>query len=128
MTTQPVASTTSTAAGGVPAGEGQSLGKDDFLKLMIAELQAQNPLQPANGTEYVSELAQFTQLEQTTNLAESSERQQAVQLIGRTVTCVGPSGEALAGQVQSVQMAGSTTTLTVSGIGGVLPSSVKEVS
>ncbi|HEX5308109.1 MAG TPA: flagellar hook capping FlgD N-terminal domain-containing protein [Solirubrobacteraceae bacterium] len=128
MTTQPVGSATS--AGAVPAGEGQgqTLGKDDFLKLMIAELQAQNPLQPANGTEYVSELAQFTQLEQTTNLAQASERQEAVQLIGRTVSYAGSGGSTVTGQVQSVQQAGSTTTLTVNGIGGVAPASVTEVS
>lgn len=128
MTTEPVTSARSPAA--VPAGEGQgqTLGKDDFLKLMIAELQAQNPLQPANGTEYVSELAQFTQLEQTTNLAQSSERQEAVQLIGRTVSYVGSDGATVTGQVQSVQQAGSTTTLTVNGIGGVPPASVTEVS
>ena len=40
---------------------------------MIAQLQAQNPLEPGNSNEYVNELAQFTQVEQTTNLANASE-------------------------------------------------------
>ncbi len=40
---------------------------------MIAQLQAQDPLQPANTNEYLSELAQFTQVEQITNLANASE-------------------------------------------------------
>ena len=54
-----------------PNGE---LGKNAFLKLMVAQLKAQNPLDPANGNEYVAELAQFSQLEQMTNLAEASSK------------------------------------------------------
>ena len=71
--------------------EGQ-LGQNDFLKLMIAQLQAQNPLQPANTNEFLSELAQFTQVEQTTNLANANELSGAVQLIGRTVNYNGAAG------------------------------------
>ena len=60
-----------------------TLGQNDFLKLMIAQLQAQDPLNPGNTNEFVSELAQMTQVEQTTNLANASELSGAVQLIGR---------------------------------------------
>jgi flagellar basal-body rod modification protein FlgD len=132
MTTTPItpaASASSTSTSGSSAeNPGGVLGKDDFLKLMIAQLQAQNPLEPSNGTEYVSELAQFTQVEQATNLATSSERSGAVQLIGHTVSYTNAAGEIATGKVQSVQTDSAGTSLTVEGVGGILQSSIVEVS
>jgi flagellar basal-body rod modification protein FlgD len=135
MTTPPIGSSTGASSAGAPAPEnpGGELGKDDFLKLMIAQLQAQDPLQPANGTEYVSELAQFTQLEQTTNLATSNERAGAVQLIGRTVAYTDPNGAVAIGKVVSAQSSGSSTTVTVESAEGALTpgiaqSSIKEIA
>lgn len=103
------------------------LGQNDFLKLMIAQLQAQDPLQPANTNEFLSELAQITQVEQTTNLANASELSGAVQLIGRTVTYNDGSGAASTGIVQSVQSTAAGTTVTVEGVPGVKLTSVTEV-
>ena len=102
------------------------LGQNDFLKLMIAQLQSQNPLSPSNTNEFLSELAQITQVEQTTNLANANELSGAVQLIGRTVSYNGPYG-AVTGKVESVQSTALGTTVTVEGIGGVKISSVTEV-
>ncbi len=51
------------------ASQGKSeLGKDDFLKLMISQLKNQDPLNPMDGTQYAAQLAQFTSLEQLSNL------------------------------------------------------------
>jgi flagellar basal-body rod modification protein FlgD len=123
-------------AGAAPEHPGQVLGKNDFLKLMVAQLQAQNPLEPSNGTEYISELAQFSQLEQTTNIAQTSSQSaaaqqvaQAVQLIGHTVSYRDPStGATLEGLVQSVEITSSGASLTVAGATGVEPSSITGVS
>ena len=133
MTTIPTAqaATTSGAAAVSPKATENpngTLGQNDFLKLMIAQLQAQDPLQPANTNEYVSELAQFTQVEQTTNLANAGELSSAVQLIGRTVAYNNPSGGSATGIVQSVQSTSSGTTVTVEGVGGVKLASITEVN
>ncbi len=44
------------------------LGQDVFLRLLTTQLKHQDPLEPMNGTEFVAQLAQFTQLEQTTGM------------------------------------------------------------
>lgn len=120
---------TGSASGASPENPKGVLGQNDFLKLMIAQLQAQNPLEPGNGNEYVTELAQFTQLEQTTNLATASELSSAVQLIGHTVTYSDPAtGETATGKVESVQSGTSGPTLTVERVPGVKVSSVTEVN
>jgi len=119
----------STGAGSAPVevvNPNGQLGQNDFLKLMIAQLQAQNPLQPANTNEFVSELAQMTQVEQTTNLANASELAGAVQLIGRTVNYSSSDGGGT-GKVESVQSSSSGTTVTVEGKAGITLSSITEV-
>lgn len=122
-------SSTGSAAASTPENPDGVLGQNGFLQLMIAQLQAQNPLEPSNGTEYVTELAQFTQLEQTTNLASSSELSSAVQLIGHTVSYTDPTtGKTATGVVQSVQSGTAGPTVTVEGIPGVKVSGIAEVS
>jgi flagellar basal-body rod modification protein FlgD len=133
MTTTPSATAAeATAAAGAQSPAGASnphgtLGQNDFLKLMIAQLQAQNPLQPANTNEFMSELAQFTQVEQLTNLANANELTSAVQLIGRTVVYSTPSGGRGQGTVTSAQSTASGTTVSVEGVQGISLTAITEV-
>jgi len=69
-----------------------TLGKDDFLKLLITQLSHQDPTQPLQDREFVAQMAQFSTLEQMTNMtSELSKvlgllaRSQAVNLLGKTV-------------------------------------------
>jgi flagellar basal-body rod modification protein FlgD len=110
-----------------PTNPASILGQNDFLKLMVAQLQAQDPLNPGNTNEYIGELAQFTQVEQTTNIANASELSGAVQMIGRTVTYTNGSGESATGKVESVQSSASGTTVTVEGHPGVTLASITGV-
>jgi flagellar basal-body rod modification protein FlgD len=126
ITPQAAAASGAATPGATPENPNGVLGQNDFLKLMIAQLQAQNPLEPGNSNEYLSELAQFTQVEQTTNLANAGELSGAVQLIGHQVTYAGASG-AITGKVESVQSSASGTTVTVEGVSGVKLASITEV-
>ena len=59
--------TGSTAATVQPAAD-KSVSRDTFLKLLVAQIRNQNPLNPADGVEFLTQLAQFSQLEQLINI------------------------------------------------------------
>ncbi|HHU50573.1 MAG TPA: hypothetical protein GXZ36_01945 [Firmicutes bacterium] len=62
-----------------------TLGKDEFLKLLITELRFQDPLNPMSDREFISQMAEFSALEQMTNLNQAFQVQQATSFIGHTV-------------------------------------------
>lgn len=53
---------------------GGSLGKDAFLQLLVTQMQYQDPLDPQDNSEYLAQLAQFSALEQMTNVSEALEK------------------------------------------------------
>lgn len=124
------AASTQTSAGSsekTPENPNGVLGQNDFLKLMIAQLQAQNPLEPGNSNEYLNELAQFTQVEQMTNMANANELSGAVQMIGHKVSYNGSNGQVVTGTVDSVQSAATGTTVTVEGVPNITLASLTDV-
>jgi len=73
----------STAAGNT--AKSNELGKDAFLQLLITQMKYQDPLNPSSNTEYVAQLATFSQLEQIQNLRTITSNAQALNLVGRYV-------------------------------------------
>ena len=61
------------------------MDKDAFLQLLVAQMKYQDPLEPTSNTEFVSQYAQFSQVEQLQNMAGSMDLQRAGQLVGQTV-------------------------------------------
>lgn len=73
----------------------QDLGKDDFLKILITQLQHQDPTKPMEDREFIAQMAQFSSLEQMTNmstqfteLSATLKGAQAMNLIGRNVEII----------------------------------------
>ena len=62
-----------------------SLGKDAFLKLLVTQLQHQDPLNPSSDTEFIAQLATFSQLEEMQNLSQNTANSQAFTLVGKEV-------------------------------------------
>lgn len=62
------------------------LGKDDFLKLLITQLQYQNPLEPMDDQDFIAQIAQFSALEQMQNLNQSFSYSMGFSLLGKRVS------------------------------------------
>jgi flagellar basal-body rod modification protein FlgD len=110
------------------------LGKDAFLKLLTTQLQHQDPLNPMEDSEFMGQMAQFSTLEQITNMATANTAMadnltfsKSVSLIGRTVTYQDAEEQTHTGKVERVTTTDGKPALTVGGIDGVDPSSVTEV-
>lgn len=61
------------------------MDKDAFLQLLVAQMKYQDPLEPTSNTEYISQYAQFSQVEQMQNMAGSMTLQRASGLVGENV-------------------------------------------
>jgi flagellar basal-body rod modification protein FlgD len=136
MPTVPSASQTTTPpTGAATSAVGKVLGKDDFLKLLVGQLKNQDPLNPTSDTDFIGQMAQFSQLEQTTNMATANSEQvaqqtgaRAISLLGRNVTYPDAAGSSTTGVVEKVEWSAGKPTLTVGGVAGIDPNSVTAVS
>jgi flagellar basal-body rod modification protein FlgD len=72
VVTTPIGQTsTSTFAAETTAPRGQELGREAFLKLLVTQLQHQDPTQPQADGEFIAQLAQFSSLEQLTHIQQT---------------------------------------------------------
>lgn len=108
------------------AKSGNELGKNEFMELMIAQLKNQNPLEPQDNGEFISQLAQFSSLEEMQGLSSSvddvasqfrsTQALQASAMVGRTV--LAPSSVGILGAEGeisgNVQVPASTSGLRIS--------------
>src|SRR3954464_10391635 len=103
-----------------PAAKMPQLGKDDILKLLVGQLQHQDPLAPSDDQQWIGQMAAFSQLEQVSNTAETTQKivdtlnmNGTLSLIGHTVSYLDEAGAAHSGVVSTVDVAGGTASLTV---------------
>jgi flagellar basal-body rod modification protein FlgD len=100
----------------------QTLGQDDFLKLLITQLTSQDPMNPQKDTDFIAQMAQFSALEQSRNvtedLAELNSRQEfseAAALLGRAVDITATSGDKVQGVVSAIVLDAGSPRLVVNG-------------
>lgn len=98
---------------------GGTLDKDAFLQLLVAQMKYQDPLEPTENTEYVSQLASFSTLEEMQNMSSSMDMQRASGLVGQyvfleTETATGQTKQ-IEGTVDYVSYSGSKVYLSVGG-------------
>jgi flagellar basal-body rod modification protein FlgD len=90
------------------------MGKDDFLSLLVAQLQHQDPLNPSDSTEFTAQLAQFSSLEQLQNVNDTlagfevyqstANNIQASSFIGKTVTASGDTLSVAGGKPDPISL------------------------
>ena len=100
----------------------QTLMKDDFLKLLIVQLKNQDPLSPVDDSQFLAQMAQFSALEQMTNIAESVQElnhnltwlssqsllTQGAAMIGKEAKGLDDQGNEVSGLITSVRWHGYT--------------------
>jgi flagellar basal-body rod modification protein FlgD len=132
-TTNTITTNTATSNSSFTQAAGGQIGKDTFLKLLAAQLSHQNPLNPTDDQQFLAQMAQMSEVEQVTNMAQgqqeitrSQRMTEAVSLIGRTVTWLDSNGSHSA-VVDSVQAGANGPTVTAGGQTDLRPADLVEV-
>jgi flagellar basal-body rod modification protein FlgD len=111
-----------TATGAAAPEAKQELGKDAFLKLLVAQLKYQNPMEPTDATQFMSQTAQFSMVEKLEEIAKNTATAQiesrsltAAGLVGREVSYLNDAGAEVQGTVTAARLGGAGPVLTVDG-------------
>ena len=102
-------------SGGNVAGANATLNQNDFLKLMVAQIQFQDPLNPKSSTDMSAQMAQFTALSQASETSSSLAMLQANSLIGSSVTVQVDSKNSASGLVSGVTVVNGKPQILIDG-------------
>ena len=112
--------TNTLASAAASASNTDRLGKQDFLKLLVAQLRNQDPMKPMEDREFIAQLAQFSSLEALQNLEKKLDGNSANDVIGQAAALIGKHVEAtladgshISGPVSEVRFASGTPHLIV---------------
>ncbi len=120
VTAASTASSATSTASAVTTATNNELGKDAFLKLLIAELSNQDPTNPVEDREFISQMATFSTLEQMQNMNKTMEgiaetnKFSAVNYIGKAVAFTNDEGKQVPALVNAVWFENGKTILDTS--------------
>ncbi|AOY60823.1 flagellar hook capping FlgD N-terminal domain-containing protein [Xanthomonas citri pv. glycines] len=113
--------------GSSSAQSNNTIDQDGFIKLFLSQLQFQDPLEPVDNREFLAQLAQFSNLEQSRQLSLNSEgalsmnaTSQGLSLLSRRIEVTQASGNTATGVVKAIEFSASGPLLTVETSAGVL--------
>jgi flagellar basal-body rod modification protein FlgD len=109
------AATATGSSGSQPTAPSQTLGINDFMKLLATQFEEQDPLQPMDDTAFIAQTAQFTALQQSTTLTQNMSQMAAASYVGRTVSINSSTGQTVTGTVSGVDTSGTTPNLIING-------------
>lgn len=94
-----------------------TLDNEAFLRLLVAQLKNQDPLQPMDDKEFIAQIAQFSTLESMQNVYAGVNQLKALELIGQSISASSTTGgETVAGIVQGVRVDKGNAYVIVNGI------------
>src|SRR5580693_3479557 len=93
------ATSTGSSASSTASAPSQTLGINDFMKLLATQFQEQDPLKPMDDTAFIAQTAQFTALQQATTLTQQVTQMAANDYIGRAVAVNNAQGQTTYGTV-----------------------------
>lgn len=106
----PLSPTSGAATPASAMSASSQLDQDTFLKLMVAQLRNQDPMNPTDSSQFLAQTAQFTSLEKLGQVADQTQQAFSAQmafgassLVGRTVTYTDAEGSEVTGKVSSVR-------------------------
>lgn len=109
----------STTTESTKSSNSTTLDKDAFLQLLVAQMKYQDPLEPTSNTEYISQFATFSELEEMQNMSATMELSRASALVGQEVVIKEESATGVTtyirGQVDYVQIEAGKALLSVNG-------------
>ena len=135
-TTTPLTSAMGYGTSTTPTAPGGKMGKDEFIKLLVAQLKNQDPLDPAKGQEMAAQLAQFSSVEQLMNMntALASQGAANAQLLGmfQANAAMGAIGRTVIAAGDQIALDGSgdprSITAYVGGSGGTATLTIRDAN
>jgi len=110
------------------------LDKDSFLRILVTQLTNQDPLEPLKDTEFIAQMAQFSELEQMMNISKQLDNLMMLSLlssgglVGRTVSFFDEAGEEASSRVLSVRFGDGDMTLELASGEGIPLGAILSIS